>query len=86
MKDWLEDGYPDYLPSNSRVPAQDGETIGDQEASSRTPRDDAAHAPLPGLRHRQRELGYHVIGWAAFVIDDVGVDRGSSTTSSPATS
>ena len=37
--------------------------------------EDAADAQrvllFPGLRHRQREPGYHIIGWAAFVIDDV---------------
>ena len=30
--------------------------------------------------------GYHVIGWAAFVIDDVVEWTGTDTTSSPATS
>ena len=54
-----------------------GETIGPIKSAL----NDAAAAPavlfFPGLRRRERCGGsFHVIGWAAFVIDVGGVDWG----------
>jgi hypothetical protein len=68
LRNWIEDGYPGYLPVDTNYPAVPGNKNGLKKAL-----EDAADA--------QRTLlfpvfdtatgTYHVIGWAAFIIDDV---------------
>ncbi len=70
MKDWLENGYPDSLPINTDYPARErGEERHQEAARGRGRR--SSGAAVPRLRLPPAPDGYHVIGWAAFVIDEV---------------
>lgn len=70
MKDWLENGYPDYLPVNADYPPANGEKNGIKKEL-----EDAADEErvllFPVFDSASASTGYHIIGWAAFVIDDV---------------
>ena len=70
MKDWLENGYTDFLPINEDYPAANGEKNGIKKQL-----EDAADAQrvllFPVYDTANASTGYHIIGWAAFVIDDV---------------
>ena len=69
MKNWLTNGYPDYLPINSTYPPANGEKNG-----IKTQLQDAARTQrvlLFPVYDTATSAGYHIIGWAAFVIDDV---------------
>ena len=83
MKDWIDNGYPDYLPINTIYPPANGEKNGIKKQLEDAA--DEKRRAVPGLRHRQLVTGYFVIGWAAFVIDGV-VKWTARTASSPATS
>jgi hypothetical protein len=70
MKDWLTKGYPDYLPIDTTYPPANGEKNGIKKELQ-----DAATAQkvlLFPVYDTATAAGYHVIGWAAFVIDDIG--------------
>ena len=70
MKDWLENGYPDYLPINTAYPPANGEKNGIQQQLE----DAAEHQRVllfPVYDPAKSITDYYVIGWAAFVIDDV---------------
>jgi Putative Flp pilus-assembly TadE/G-like len=69
MKDWLEDGYSDYLPIDTVYPPANGEKNG-IKAQLEDAADDQRVLLFP-VFDTAGEAGYHVIGWAAFVIDDV---------------
>jgi hypothetical protein len=70
MKDWLENGYPDSLPVNTDYPPANGEKNGiKQELEDAA--DDERVLLFPVFDTASASTGYHVIGWAAFVIDDV---------------
>ena len=70
MKDWLENGYTDFLPIDEDYPAANGEKNGIKKEL-----EDAAAAQrvllFPVYDTANASTGYHVIGWAAFVIDKV---------------
>jgi hypothetical protein len=70
MKDWLENGYTDFLPIEEDYPPANGEKNGIKKEL-----EDAADAQrvllFPVYDTANASTGYHVIGWAAFVIDDV---------------
>ena len=70
MKDWLENGFSDHLPINTYYPPANGEKNGIKKQL-----DDAADEQrmllFPVYDTADASRGYHVIGWAAFVIDDV---------------
>jgi Flp pilus assembly protein TadG len=70
MKDWLENGYQDYLPIDTDYPPANGEKNGIKQEL-----EDAAEAQrvllFPVYDSANASTGYHVIGWAAFVIDEV---------------
>jgi hypothetical protein len=69
MKEWLEDGYSDYLPIDTTYPPANGEKNGIKKEL-----EDAAAAQrvlLFPVYDSATTAGYHVIGWAAFVIDKV---------------
>jgi len=70
MKDWLTNGYPAFLPINTTYPPANGEKNGIKKELQ-----DAATAQrvlLFPVYDTATTAGYHVIGWAAFVIDDIG--------------
>jgi hypothetical protein len=70
MKKWLEDGYPDYLSINTDYPPANGEKNGiKQELEDAA--DEKRVLLFPVYDSANASTGYHVIGWAAFVIDDV---------------
>jgi Flp pilus assembly protein TadG len=70
MKDWIEKSYPDFLPIDEYYPAANGEKNGIKKQL-----EDAADEErvllFPVYDTADATNGYHVIGWAAFVIDDV---------------
>jgi len=70
MKNWLEDGYPDYLPINTSYPPANGEKNGIKKQLEDAA-DDQRVLLFPIYDTASASTGYHVIGWAAFVIDDV---------------
>ena len=70
MKDWLENGYPDYLPINTDYPPANGEKNGIKQQLEDAA-DEQRTLLFPVFDTANASTGYHVIGWAAFVIDDV---------------
>jgi hypothetical protein len=70
IKDWIEDGYQDYLPVNTDYPPGSGEKNGIKQALEDAA-DEERVLMFPVFDTASAETGYHVIGWAAFVIDDV---------------
>jgi Putative Flp pilus-assembly TadE/G-like len=70
VKDWIEDGYQDFLPVDTDYPAATGEKNGIKQAL-----EDAADQErvlmFPVFDTANASTGYHVVGWAAFVIDEV---------------
>jgi Flp pilus assembly protein TadG len=70
MKDWIENGYPDALPIDTDYPPANGEKNGIKQEL-----EDAAEEErvllFPVFDSASASTGYHVIGWAAFVIDEV---------------
>jgi Putative Flp pilus-assembly TadE/G-like len=70
MKKWLENGYPDYLPINTYYPPANGEKNGIKKELEDAAKDQ--RVLLLPVYDTASATGYHVIGWAAFVIDDIG--------------
>ena len=70
MKNWLDNGYPDFLPVNTIYPPANGEKNGIQSQLQSAA--DAHRVLLFPVYDTATATGYHVIGWAAFVIDDIG--------------
>jgi Flp pilus assembly protein TadG len=68
MKDWIEDGYPGYLPIDTDYPEANGHKHGIKNEL-----DDAIGRTLfvPVFDTASASTGYHIIGWAAFVIDEI---------------
>jgi hypothetical protein len=70
MKKWLEDGYTDYLPIDTTYPPANGEKNGIKQQLQDAA--DEERVLLFPVYDSATTAGYHVIGWAAFVIDDIG--------------
>lgn len=70
MKNWLDNGYPDFLPVNTIYPPANGEKNGIKSQLQSAA--DAHRVLLFPVYDTATAAGYHVIGWAAFVIDDIG--------------
>ena len=70
MKDWLENGYPDYLPINTAYPPANGEKNGIKQQLEDAAKDQRVLL-FPVFDAAKSITDYYVIGWAAFVIDDV---------------
>jgi Flp pilus assembly protein TadG len=70
MKNWLDNGYPDFLPVNTIYPPANGEKNGIKSQLQSAA--DAHRVLLFPVYDTATVTGYHVIGWAAFVIDDIG--------------
>jgi hypothetical protein len=70
IKDWIEDGYQDYLPVDTDYPPGTGEKNGIKKALEDAA-DEERVLMFPVFDSASASTGYHVIGWAAFVIDEV---------------
>jgi len=80
LADWIRNSYPDALPSGVWYDVKTGQTIG----PIRSALEDAAQARrklyFPVFDQADgSNTAFHVIAWAAFVIDPGGVDWGSQT-------
>jgi Putative Flp pilus-assembly TadE/G-like len=71
MKKWLEDGYPDALPIDTMYPPGNGQKNGLKNELEDLARDQT-EILIPIFDYAVGDPdGYHVVGWAAFVIDEV---------------
>jgi hypothetical protein len=70
IKSWVQDGYSEHLPINTDYPPANGEKNGIKQEL-----EDAANEErvlmFPVFDGASASTGYHVVGWAAFVIDEV---------------
>lgn len=75
LKDWLDNGYPDALPANQWYGVKTGETVGPVKQGFT----DRVGVPLffPVFDQTATDGGsnwfFHIIGWAAFVINPNGI-------------
>jgi Flp pilus assembly protein TadG len=72
LKDWIENGYPDALPSNQWYGVKTGETVGPIKQGF----NDRLNVPLffpvfDTVANSGPNYFFHVIGWASFVITSV---------------
>ena len=70
MKDWIENGYPGSLPIDTIYPPANGEKNGIKKQLQDAA--DEERVLLFPVYDTATPAGYHIIGWAAFVIDDIG--------------
>jgi Flp pilus assembly protein TadG len=80
LRDWLDNGYANALPANQWYGVKTGETIGPVHQGLT----DNAGTGKPLFfpvwdQYSSSDNSFHVIGWAAFVIDAAGVNWGSHT-------
>jgi Flp pilus assembly protein TadG len=80
LGDWIENGYSSGLPANQWYGIKTGETVGPVKHGF----DSRAGTGQPlffPVWDQYSSLGpaYHIVGWAAFVIDAAGVNWGSHT-------
>jgi Flp pilus assembly protein TadG len=75
LKDWIETGYPDALPANQWYNVKTGETIGPVKQGFTDRVGVALFFPVFDTVATSGGSAYyfHIIGWAAFVIDPTGV-------------
>jgi hypothetical protein len=71
MKDWLENGFTDFLPIDEDYPPANGEKNGIKNLLEDAS-DEQRVLLFPVFDTANASTGYHVIGWAAFVVDEVG--------------
>ena len=69
MKDWLANGYTDHLPIGVEYPDASGNKNGIKEGLEDAA--DEERVLLFPVFDSASATGFHVIGWAAFVIDEV---------------
>jgi Flp pilus assembly protein TadG len=77
LKDWIESGYPDALPANQWYGVKTGETVGPVKQGFT----DRVGVPLffpvfDQVANSGSNYFFHIIGWAAFVIDPGGITWG----------
>jgi Putative Flp pilus-assembly TadE/G-like len=70
LKSWIEDGYTDYLPVNTDYPPVNGDKNGIKKQLEDAA-DEQRTLLFPVFDTATASTGFHVVGWAAFVIDDV---------------
>jgi Flp pilus assembly protein TadG len=80
LKDWIVSGYPDALPANQWYGVKTGETIGPVKAGF----DARAGTPLffpvfDTVANSGPNFFFHIVGWAAFVINPGGITWGPSS-------
>lgn len=75
LKDWIETGYADALPANQWYNVKTGETIGPVKQGFTDRVGVALFFPVFDTVATSGGSAYyfHIIGWAAFVIDPTGV-------------
>lgn len=75
LKDWIETGYADALPANQWYNVKTGETIGPVKQGFNDRVGVALFFPVFDTVATSGGSAYyfHIIGWAAFVIDPTGV-------------
>lgn len=80
LGDWIENGYSSALPANQWYGIKTGETVGpvNHGFDSRAGTGQPLFFPVWD-QFSSAGPAYHVVGWAAFVIDAGGVDWGSHT-------
>ena len=80
LEDWIENGYSSALPANQWYGIKTGETVGpvNHGFESRAGTGQPLFFPVWD-QYSSAGPAYHVVGWAAFVIDAGGVDWGSHT-------
>jgi Flp pilus assembly protein TadG len=72
LKDWIENGFPDALPSNQWYGVKTGETVGPIKQGF----NDRIGVPLffpvfDNVANSGPNYFFHIVGWAAFVITSV---------------
>jgi Putative Flp pilus-assembly TadE/G-like len=70
LKSWIEDGYTDYLPVNTDYPPVNGDKNGIKKQLEDAA-DEQRTMLFPVFDTASASTGFHVVGWAAFVIDEV---------------
>ena len=80
LDDWIENGYSSALPANQWYGIKTGETVGPVKHGfdSRAGTGQPLFFPVWD-QYSSAGPTYHVVGWAAFVIDAGGVNWGSHT-------
>ena len=77
LKDWIDNGYSDALPANQWYGVKTGETVGPVKQGF----NDRVGTPLffpvfDQTANAGSNYFFHIIGWAAFVIDSGGITWG----------
>jgi hypothetical protein len=80
LKAWIENGYSDPLPANQWYGVKTGETVGPVKQGF----NDRVGTPLffpvfDQTANSGSNYFFHIVGWAAFVIDNGGVNWSSQT-------
>ena len=80
LKNEIENGWPQPLPANKWYGVKTGETIGPVRQGLQDAADRAQVLFFPVFDQvGNGGRSFHIIGWAAFVIDPTGVNWGSQT-------
>jgi Flp pilus assembly protein TadG len=70
LKGWIENGYSDHLPIDTHYPPANGTKNGIKKELEDAA-DDQRTLFFPVYESASSGQGYYVIGWAAFVLDEV---------------
>jgi Flp pilus assembly protein TadG len=77
LKDWIESGYPDALPANQWYGVKTGETVGPVKQGFTNRVGIPLFFPVfDEVTNSGSDYFFHIIGWAAFVIDPGGITWG----------
>jgi Flp pilus assembly protein TadG len=80
LKDEIKNGWPQPLPANKWYGVKTGETVGPVRQGLQDAADSAQVLFFPVFDQVGNDgRSFHIIGWAAFVIDPTGVNWGSQT-------
>jgi Flp pilus assembly protein TadG len=78
LDNWIENGYPDSLPANQWYGVKTGETVGPVKHGFEARVGVPLFFPVfDSVASSGSNYFFHIIGWAAFVIDPGGVNWGS---------
>jgi hypothetical protein len=80
LADWIASGYPDALPANMWYGVKTGENTGPIRKGLQDAADIGKTLFFPVFDQASTaDRSFHIIGWAAFVIDRTGVNWSPST-------
>jgi Flp pilus assembly protein TadG len=80
LADWIANGYPSALPANMWYGVKTGENTGPIRKGLQDAADAAKTLFFPVFDQANAvDRSFHIIGWAAFVIDRTGVNWSPST-------